>query len=69
MSLFKKNKNTNKVENPYYLLGLLQKTMVISGADNHDLSVVDEDFLIYDGELHSNDRRGNFRFGRENFKV
>ena len=25
--------------------------------------------LIYDGELQSNDRRGNFTFGRENFKV
>ena len=95
----KKNKNRNKVENPYYSLGLLQQYMVISGAVHHgllqqymvvssavhhgllqqymvisgtvhhDLSVVDGDLLIYDGELKSNDRRGNFTFGRENFKV
>ena len=40
---FKKSllfKNRNKVENPYYSLGLLQKTMVISSAGHHDLSVV-----------------------------
>ena len=43
--------------------------MAISSADHHDLSVVNEDLLIYDGELQSNDRRGNFAFGRENFKV
>ena len=43
--------------------------MVISSADHHDLSVLNEDLLIYDGELQSNDRRGNFAFGRENFKV
>ena len=29
----------------------------------------DEGLLIYDGELQSIDRRGNFTFGRENFKV
>ena len=48
MSLFKKNKNRNKVENPYYLLGLLQQTMIIrrwwseewSDDDHCDLSVV-----------------------------
>ena len=33
------------------------------------LREVDEDLLIYDGELQSNDRRGNFTFGQENFKV
>ena len=37
MSLFKKNKDRNKVENPYYSLGLLRQTMT---ADQHDLSVV-----------------------------
>ena len=36
--LFKKNKNRNKVENPYYPLHLLQQTMMISNADHHDLS-------------------------------
>jgi len=40
MSLFKKNKNTNKVENWYYSLGLLWETMMISSADHHGLSVV-----------------------------
>ena len=33
------------------------------------LREVDEDLVIYDGELQSNDRPGNFIFGRENFKV
>ena len=36
MSLFKKNKNRNKVENPYYSLGLLQQLMVITKVDPHD---------------------------------
>ena len=63
------NKNRNKVENPYYSLGLLQQTMVISSADHHDLSVLNENLLIYDGELQSNDRRGNFTFEQENFKA
>ena len=40
MSLFRKNKNMNKVENPYCSLGLLQQTMMIISADHHDLSVV-----------------------------
>ena len=40
MSLFKKNKNRNKVQNPYYSLGLLQQTMMINRADHHDLSGV-----------------------------
>ena len=40
MSLFKKNKNTDKVENPYCSLGLLQQTMMISTADHHDHSLV-----------------------------
>ena len=39
MSLFKKNKNRNKVENPYCSRGLLQQTMMISSANNYDLSV------------------------------
>ena len=69
MLLFKKNKNRNKVENPYYSLGLLQQTMVIISADHHDLSVVNGDLLICAGELQSNDRRWNFTFRRENFKV
>ena len=37
MSRFKKNKNSNKVEN---LLGLLQQMMLSSSADYHDLLVV-----------------------------
>ena len=32
MSLFKKNKNRNKVENPYYSLGFLEQTMIV---DHH----------------------------------
>ena len=40
MSLFKRNKKRNKVENLYYSLALLQKTMMTSSADHHDLSVV-----------------------------
>ena len=40
MSLFKMNKNRNKVENPYFSLGLLQQTTMINSADHHDLSVV-----------------------------
>ena len=39
MSLFKKNKSKNKVENPYCSLGFLQQFMMISSAD-HDPSVV-----------------------------
>ena len=37
MSLFKKNKNRNIVENPHYSLGFLEQTMTV---DHHDLSVV-----------------------------
>ena len=33
------------------------------------LREVDEDLVIYDGEFQSKDRRGNFTFGRESFKV
>ena len=33
------------------------------------LTEVDEDLLIYAGELQSNNRHGNFTFGRKNFKV
>ena len=33
------------------------------------LREVDEDLSIHDGELQSNDRRGNFTFGRENFSL
>ena len=40
MSLFKKNKNRNKVENLYCSLGLLQQIMMISSAGHHDLLVV-----------------------------
>ena len=40
MSLFKTNKNWDKVENPYCSLGLLQRTTMISSADHYDLSVV-----------------------------
>ena len=40
MSLFKKNKNRNKVKSRHYLLGLLQQTMTISSADHRDLSLV-----------------------------
>ena len=36
----KNNKNRNKVENPYYSLGLLPQTMIIIGTDHHDLSVI-----------------------------
>ena len=38
--LFKKNKNRNKVANPYHLLHLLQQTMMIISADHCDLSGV-----------------------------
>ena len=40
MSLLKKNKNISKVENSHCSLGFLEQTMMISGADQHDLSVV-----------------------------
>ena len=40
MSLFKKNENRYKVENPYCSLGLLQQTLMIISADHHDLWVV-----------------------------
>ena len=40
MSLFKTNKNWDKVENPYCSLGLLQQTTIISSADHYDLSLV-----------------------------
>lgn len=40
MSLFQKNKDRNKVENPHCSLGLLQQIMIISSANHHDLSAV-----------------------------
>ena len=40
MSLFQKNKDRNKVQNPYCSLGLLQQIMIISSANHHDLSAV-----------------------------
>lgn len=40
MSLFKTNKNWDKVENPYCSLGLLQQTTIISSAYHYDLSLV-----------------------------
>ena len=40
MSVFKKNKNRSKVENWDCSLDLLEQTMIISSADNYDLSVV-----------------------------
>jgi len=40
MSLFQKNKDRNKVENPYCSLGLLQQIIMISSGNHHDLSAV-----------------------------
>jgi len=40
MSLFKTNKNWDKVENPYCSLGLLQQSTIISSDDHYDLSLV-----------------------------
>ena len=45
MSLFKKNKNRNKVENPYYSLGLLQQTMIISSADHQNRIILSLIFI------------------------
>ena len=40
MSLFKRNKKRNRLENLYYSLALLQQTIMISSADHRDPSVV-----------------------------
>ena len=34
-----KEKGRNKVENPYYSLGFLQQTRMVSSADHYDLTV------------------------------
>ena len=40
MSLFKKNKNRNKVENLHYSLSLLQQTMMVSSADHQNRTIL-----------------------------